>query len=120
MMIVNEFASASNRSALKNKILNETIKENLSSPLNQENEEKWISAFWGMELLLYSDDQVKTKIKAALDGHSARSLEFQRALLEAVYTLFPNEFLRETAEIVKSTSDPKIFAMAVNQLSKKP
>jgi hypothetical protein len=113
---LDEFTSASNRADLKNKILNEIIKENLSSALNQENEEKWISAFWGMGLLLYTDDQVKAKIKAALDGHSARSLEFQRALLEAVYTIYPNEFLRETAEIVKSTSDPKIFAMAVNQL----
>lgn len=90
-----------------------TIAENLSLPLNPENESKWESAFWAMELMLHRSNSVREKIRKAFFNFNERSGSFQRSLLETIYCLYPSEFAVEADQIARQTTNPKIFAMAV-------
>lgn len=101
------------------KILNEnTILKNLSLELNAENESKWQAAFWGMELSLYRSDSAFHSLKRAFQTFKQRSPTFQRALLEVVFCLYPDEFLQEISQFTQATSSPKLFAMAIHYLKR--
>ncbi|MCX6151121.1 MAG: hypothetical protein NTX22_11395 [Ignavibacteriales bacterium] len=92
------------------------IEKNLSFNLNSENESKWEEIFWDIELVLYKTNLVQSSLKQGLITFKNRSYPFQRAVLEATYCLYPNEFVSEISSVAQSTKNPKLFAMAVNYL----
>lgn len=104
------------RQKFKEQLINETIRKNLLLPLKGENEAKWQDAFEGSEFLLYKDELVFKSLKYALSNSGKRSLEFQRAAIEAAYCLYPKEFYNEIFSVVKTTDNPKLFAMGANYL----
>jgi hypothetical protein len=100
---------------LKNSI-DQKINQSLSFPLNDSTEDKYMSAFWAIELLQYRNETSDTAIKNSLKDFHNRSSEFQRALLEAIYSLYQNEFNREIFELIKTLNNPKLLAMCVRYL----
>ncbi len=110
------FTKKNERQNFDEKLRRQIIEENLSSPLSNDSEEKWLEAFWGAQLGMIKTDLVTKSIKNALDSFSDRSLKFQRALLETVYTLYSSYFNEQICKIVGITENPKIFAMAINYL----
>lgn len=102
------------RQKFQKNLIENTILKNLSLELNAENESKWLAAFWGMELALHRSDSVFHSLKRAFQTFKQRSVSFQRALLEAVYCLYPDEFLEEFFQVAQETSSPKLFAMAIH------
>ena len=98
------------------KLKKQIVEENLSFTLNKENEEKWLEAFWGARFGLLKNDLVRSAITSALMYFENASLEFQRSLLETIYTLYPLELEAEIMQIAKETVNPKIFAMVLNYL----
>ena len=98
------------------KLKKQIVEENLSFTLNKENEEKWLEAFWGARFGLLKNDLVRSSITSALMYFENASLEFQRSLLETIYTLYPLELEAEIMQIAKETVNPKIFAMVLNYL----
>jgi hypothetical protein len=98
------------------KLKKQIVEENLSFTLNKENEEKWLEAFWGARFGLLKNDLVRSSITSALVYFENASLEFQRSLLETIYTLYPLELEAEIMQIAKETVNPKIFAMVLNYL----
>jgi hypothetical protein len=101
------------RAAFYRNLVTETIHKNLALPLNSETEENWQDAFWALELVGYRTAEIQTALKQAFINFETRSPAFQRALLEVVYTLYPDEFQLEVARVAQETRQPKIFAMAV-------
>jgi hypothetical protein len=102
------------RSAFLQRLHKEIIEENLAQPLNEKDEERWESAFWGAELCLYKNATTLDAVRSALNSQSERSDSFTRAALEAACTLYPSELRREVERVAKQTKNPKNFAMAVN------
>jgi hypothetical protein len=100
---------------LKNSI-DQKINQSLSLPLNDSTEDKYISAFWAMELLQYRNENTDAAIKNSLKDFQNRSSEFQRALLEVIYTLYQNEFNNEILQLISSINNPKLFAMCIHYL----
>ncbi|RPI64010.1 MAG: hypothetical protein EHM44_04020 [Ignavibacteriales bacterium] len=100
---------------LKNSI-DQKINQSLSFPLNDSTEDKYMSAFWAIELLQYRNETSDTAIKNSLKDFHNRSSEFQRALLEVIYSLYQNEFNREIFELIKTLNNPKLLAMCVRYL----
>jgi hypothetical protein len=96
---------------LQRNIVQNTITKNLSLPLNEETEDNWIDAFWGMELLRYQSPWAEGRIYIAFDSIEKRSIGFQRALLELVYTNYPTGFTRQVTALQNVTGNARIFAM---------
>lgn len=106
------------RQKFKEQLINETIRKNLLLPLNDENEAKWQDAFESCELILYKDALVCKSLKYALNNFRKRNTGFQRATVEAAYCLYPKEFNKEILGVVKTTDNPKLFAMGANYLTR--
>lgn len=96
----------------------DTIQKNLMHPLNPETEADWQAAFWALELTGYRSPEVLMALKQGFTTFPERSVNFQRALLEAIYTLYPTEFQSEMTGVAQITRQPKIFAMAVCYLKR--
>lgn len=106
------------RLAFRQDLLENTINKNLQKPLTPENEASWMGAFWAMELALHKSALTLQALKHALTNYSARSDAFQRAALEAAYTLYPTELRAAINDFAQHTEHPKLFAMAVHYLSR--
>ncbi len=109
-------AIAPNRSKTYNNIVKNIITKNLALPLTDSTEENWQDAFYAMEVLQYKQPWVLQKVKAAFVGIQKKSISFQRALLELVYTNYKTEFVVEADNVLRSTNNAKILAMAAEYL----
>jgi len=75
-----------------------------------------MSAFWAMELIQYRNDTTDSAIKNSLTNYLNRSENFQRALLEVIYSLYQNELNNEILQLIHSINNSKLFAMCVHYL----
>lgn len=110
-VLIDTNTTSSARRHFKENLIINTIENNLKLPLNEENEKNWMAAFWGMELILYKNKNIESSLRKALNDYENRSENFNRAALEAAYTLFPDELISEHVNILKRTFIPKHFAM---------
>ncbi|MFN3871919.1 MAG: hypothetical protein ACK4R9_02845 [Ignavibacterium sp.] len=99
-----------------NKTINKTIIQSLNLPLTDSTEEKYLSAFWAMELIQFRNQTTDDAIKNSLIDFQNRSLAFQRALLEVLYSLYQNEFIQEVKPLIPYLSNSKLFAMCIHYL----
>jgi hypothetical protein len=97
-------------------LVNYTINRNLSLPLNDSTEADWEDAFGALELLLYRNKMVDTKVYQAFEKIGSRSKNFQRAVLELAYTNYPSGYFIEALTLLQNTDDAKIFAMCVEYI----
>ncbi len=109
---------ADNKTRLYRNIQNNAIIKNLSLPLNDNTEENWMDAFWGMELIRYKTPWADSRIYTAFDSIEKRSTSFKRALLELVFTNYPFEFTRQVTQLMNSAENDKNFAMCAEYLLK--
>ncbi len=116
--LIDSNTTASARKKFRENIISNTIEKNLQLPLNRENEKHWMSAFWGMEFILYKNKDIESSIRKALNDYPNRTDEFNRTALEVAYTLYPNELIKEHEKILKQTSVPKHFAIAFSYLNR--
>lgn len=107
------------RTSFYQNLVSEKIQGNLKQPLCTETEKNWMEALWAMELIGYRTPEILMILKQGFANFENRSAGFQRALLEAVYTLYPTEFQTEVNRIAGRTENPKLFAMAVCYLRRK-
>ena len=105
-----------NKVTLQRNIVQNTITKNLSFPLNEDTEEYWMDAFWGMELLQYKSPWSDARISLAFDSVEKRSAGFQRGLLELVYTNYPLFFSKQVSALLFATTNAKVFAMCAEYL----
>ncbi len=99
-----------------NKTINQTIIQSLNLPLTDSTEEKYLSAFWAMELIQFRNQTTDDAIKNSFIDFQNRSLAFQRALLEVLYSLYQNEFIQEVKSLITYLSNSKLFAMCIHYL----
>lgn len=111
-------ALKSEREKFLDKSINQTITESLSHPLNDSTEQKYISAFWAMELIQYKNEFIDSVISTCFANLNERSTEFQRSFLELVYTLYQNKFSYQVEAFAKETNNPKLFAMCADYLKR--
>ena len=101
------------RNILYRNLVQNTITKNLSLPLSFDTEENWIDAFWAIELLRYQSPWINGRINTAIDSIEKRSPNFQRALLELVFSSYPNQYIKQVSSLLNSCEDAKVFAMGV-------
>ncbi|HEY6082779.1 MAG TPA: hypothetical protein VIU45_04920 [Chitinophagaceae bacterium] len=111
--------TASFRNEFYTQLVKWTINKNLASPLaDQDDAYDFSDAFWPMELTLYRSDYAKQRIQYAFANIRPRDTEFQRGLLELVYTTYPFAFKTAVEKLMQQTTNPKVFAMCAEYLWK--
>jgi len=109
-------ALKSEREKFLQRSIEQTINQSLSLPLNDSTEDKYLSAFWAMELIQYRNEKTDAAIKNSIKDFQNRSESFQRALLEVIYSLYQNEFTDEILGLIPIITNPKLFAMCIHYL----
>lgn len=104
------------RAKLHDRLIKYSIHQNLSVPLNDSTEEKWEEAFDAIEVLLYKSPFSDGKIHKAFEVVEQRSIDFQEALLELVYTNYPGIFFSEVKKLINATTDTNVFALCAEYL----
>jgi hypothetical protein len=107
---------AANRAKLYRNITTKVIPQNLLLPLTDSTEENWQGAFWAMELIRYTSPWVNARINYAVDAIEKRTVGFQRALLQLIYTNHPKIFVDKIFNLLNTTNNAKIFAMCAEYL----
>ncbi len=110
------YTTASARTKLYERLTKYSITKNLSFPLNDSTEEKWEEAFGTIEFLLSKSPSTDAKIHEAFNEIESRSIDFQKSLLELVYTNYQGVFISEVKNLLNNTTDPKVFAMCAEYL----
>ncbi len=109
-------AIKANKDKLYQNLINKSINKNLSLPLADSTEDRWINAFWSMEILQYKTTWTTSRISSAFEGIERRSPEFQRALLELVYGNYPRDYIKSVTSLMYKTTDEKIFALCAEYM----
>lgn len=104
------------REKMNELVIKNVITQSLSYPLTEFTEESWQDAFNAMEVFHFSTPFTTLKVEEAFETASERSLNFKRALLEVVYTLYPGKFSLPVFKLMKETNNPRIFAMGAEYL----
>ncbi len=100
-----------NRDKLFRNIVNNSINRNLSTQLTDSTEENWQDAFSAMAFINYRSPWIDKRLKIPMDSILNRSISFQRAILELIYSNYPTQFNKEVRSLLDQTDDSKIFAM---------
>jgi hypothetical protein len=104
------------RAKLHSRLINYSIEKNLSAPLTDSTEENWEDAFSAIEILLYKSPFTDEKIHSAFDLIEQTSPDFQKRLLELVYSNYPKTFSLQVERLMNVTNDPKVFALCAEYL----
>jgi len=109
---------ADNRSFFKTDLIKNKIEKTVQILPDQSTEKRWLGSFWAMSLLRYRSAATDQAIRMALDKFESYSLSFQRALLEVIITLYPNEFVPQIQHVLLKVKNPKLYAMCIHYLTK--
>ncbi len=109
-------AKTENRTRLYKSLINNAITKNLSYPLTDSSEENWMDAFYAMELIRYRPPWAEGRIHEGFAGIEKRSIDFQRALLEMLYSNYPTAFFKEVKQLIDVAGNDKVFAMCAEYL----
>lgn len=107
-----------NRERLYNHLVKNSIQNNLTSTLADSTEENWEDAFHAMELIRYRSPWVNNRIRSGMAELSNRSIPFQQAFLELIYSNYPSIFYSEVAILAKQTTDTRVFILCAEYLIK--
>lgn len=97
--------------------LKQQVQSTIQLSLNDSIAQKWMGAFWAMEIMLYKPAGYEEKISLQLSRLPQMGPGFQRAFFEMLYTLYPTEFDVEVQPIVKQLKSEKVKAMALEYLA---
>jgi hypothetical protein len=97
--------------------LRQQIYSTIKLPLTDSTYEKWMAAYWAMELLLYKSELYEQKISNQIAMVPKLGPGVQRSFLEMLYTLYPAVYAKEITAVWKQLKGDKVQAMALEYLS---
>lgn len=92
--------------------LEQKIVSTFSKPLNQDTERAWKSLFREIELANYKNSSVHSAAGRAIEYAARSNPSFQRAAIELIYTLYPDDYFDGVYTISNSTRNAQVFATA--------
>ncbi len=97
--------------------LRQQIYNTIKLPLADSTYQKWMAAYWAMELLLYKSELYEQKISSQIAMLPKFGPGFQRSFLEMLYTLYPAVYTKEITVVWKQLKGDKAQGMALEYLS---
>jgi hypothetical protein len=89
----------------------QTVNAAFAQPLDSNSEEKYREACWAISQFLLRSPEIKKGFRTLFTGYSTLEEETKRALLEAVYGVYPGEYKADISKLIRNESSPKLFAM---------
>lgn len=100
--------------------LQNRVNSTFNSQPSRSNEKQWRSAMREVGLNLYKSEKVLEGITKAVKYAPNGSDEFQRSVIEIVYTLYPDKFRDEIYSLFVTTKDEQVFGTATFYLMNHP
>lgn len=116
--LVSTYTLASGRKAREESIRKESIEAVLGKQIKPDTEKEWRGAFWGIGVLTVKTPETLAALKRAMTAYVLLGPDTRRAALECVYTVFPEEFTKETMYVLEKDTTPKHVAMAALYLKR--
>ncbi len=105
------YTTTAERAKLHDRLI-KSITKNLSEPLSDSTEENWEDAFSAIEVLQFRTPFSDEKVINAVENLDQRSADFQKSLLEMIYSNYPIQFLTQVNHILYNTADTGVFALS--------
>ncbi|MES1222212.1 MAG: hypothetical protein ABUT20_42345 [Bacteroidota bacterium] len=114
--IYSEFVLYQKRIVLEKDLRERLIGKTFSMPLDSNTEYKFETACDAISQFLFADDAVKKGFSKLFARYDSLEYDTRKSLLEAVYAVFPKEYMQHMQGVEEKENDPLLFAMATAYL----
>jgi len=97
--------------------LKQQVDRTIALPLHDSTYQRWMGAYWAMELMLYQPSGYEQLIPVQIAMLPKTGPGFQRAFMEMLYTLYLNRYDAELKVILPQLKSDKVKAMVLEYLS---
>lgn len=97
--------------------LKQQVDRTIALPLHDSTYQRWMGAYWAMELMLYQPPGYEQLIPSQIAMLPKTGPGFQRAFMEMLYTLYLNRYYAELKVILPQLKSDKVKAMVLEYLS---
>lgn len=97
--------------------LKQQVDRTIALPLHDSTYQRWMGAYWAMELMLYQPAGYEQLIPVQIAMLPKTGPGFQRAFMEMLYTLYLNKYDAELKVILPHLKSDKVKAMVLEYLS---
>lgn len=109
--ISSDFVLYQRRTAFDKNMRERTINTAFAQPLNTDTEEKYREACEAISQFLLRSPEIEKGFRKLFDHYQQLAYSTQRALLEAIYGVYPVEFAKDINNLIHQEKIPKLFAM---------
>ena len=88
-----------------------TINATFAQPLDSNSEENYREACWAISQFLLRSAEIEKGFRTLFTNYATVDTSTRRALLEAVYGVYPTEYKKVIVELLRKETTPKLFAM---------
>jgi len=110
------FTAKQNRDSITQQ-LKQQVDRTIVLPLNDSTYQRWMGAYWAMELMFYQPAGYEQSIPSQIAKLPKTGPGFQRAFMEMLYTLYLSKYDAELKVILPQLKSDKVKAMALEYLS---
>ncbi|NCI48133.1 hypothetical protein [Sediminibacterium soli] len=109
--IHSDFVLNQRRLAFDKNMRERTINGAFAQPLDSNTEDSYREACWAISQFLLASPQIEKGFRTLFDQYTALDISTRKALIEAVYGVYPSLFLQTIQQLIRTETDPKLFAM---------
>lgn len=114
--IYSSFVLYEHRSRLDNELRQHIIANTFSEPWSPDNEDKYESACLAISQFQFTSELIREGLQNLLMQYDSLQYDTRRAVLEAVYGVYPTQFREAIHHIIEKETHPKLFSMCAAYL----
>ncbi len=111
-----DFVKQERRSRFDQYLQNNTIAETFSSDLDEDSEDAFESSCLSATQFMIRNDYVKSGLNKMIAAYNTLSFSTKRAMLAAIYSLYPTQYKDAVTVIFNTEKDPKLFSITAAYL----
>lgn len=116
--IHSDFVKQERRDKFDSYLMNNTIEETFSSDLDEDSEDAFESSCLSATQFMIRNDFVKSGLNKMIAGYNTLSYSAKRAMLAAIYSLYPTEYKAAMSVLFNTETNPKLFSIIAVYLSR--
>lgn len=117
--IYTDYVFYNKRQRLDKDLRENTVGKTFSQPITEDNEHRFESACWAITQFQFRNETVENGFRKMFLSYDSLQYDTKRALLEAVYAVYPTEFASDIQMVIEKETQPKLFAMCAVYLFRK-
>jgi hypothetical protein len=110
--IYSDFVLYQKRALMEKDLRERLIGKTFSLPLDSNTEYKYETACDAISQFLFANDNVRKGFSKLFSGYDILEYDTRKSLLEAVYAVYPKEYMQDVQGVEEKETDPLLFSMA--------